>query len=241
MNGHNKKIVYSVLDTETTGFDPETGDRIVEIGIVQLDENRKPTGLEFHEYVDPEREVPLAAERVHGNNREMLIEQGNGQKFRDVAGRLYEFIKGTQLVIHNAAFDTKFLDFEFKLCGLPPVDQFCDVFCTLKFANVKNPKQRNNLDALCKRYGIDNSHREHHGALLDAKILCDVFVSLTREQHVLELSGVSDKPQDLKRLVERLPVTVDLPVYSGEFDENEEHEKIMKRIVKESGGLNLWQ
>lgn len=231
-----------VLDTETTGLDPETGDRIVEIGCIELDEKRKPTGRYFHEYVDPEREVPLAAVKVHGNTRENCIEQGGGQKFKDVAQRLQDFIRGATIVIHNAVFDTKFINAEFQKCGMPAMEDICkSIFCTLKYAQAKYPRQRNNLDALCKRFGIDNSARELHGALLDSEILVDVYVSLTREQKNLELTTAESTPQNIRKLVEPMPSVVVLPVIDIDDGETAEHDRMMKKINKYSGDNNLWR
>lgn len=236
----NRRIV--VLDTESTGLDPDTGDRLVEIGCIELDEKRKPTGRYFHEYVDPEREVPLAAVKVHGNTRENCIEQGGGQKFANIAQRLRDFIEGADIVIHNAVFDTKFINAEFKRCGMPPMEDVCNsIFCTLKYAQAKYPRQRNNLDALCKRFGIDNSARELHGALLDSEILVDVYVSLTREQKSLELASAESSPQNIRKLVEAMPSVVVLPVIDIDQDETAEHEKMMRKINKYSGDNNLWR
>lgn len=240
MQNPNKTTRYVVLDTETTGLDPDTGDRLVEIGCVELDEYRKPTGRIFHEYVDPEREVPEGARRVHGNTREMLIELGGGQKFKDIAKPLFEFLNGAEIIIHNAAFDVKFLNHEFAQCGIPKLDEFSSVFCTYKYALVKFPGKRVSLDALCRRFGIDNSSRELHGALLDSDLLAEVFLAMTREQKVLDLN-VHTKPQDIQKLVEKMPTIVSLPVLAAAEIEEDEHNKFMARIAKESGGNSLWR
>src|SRR6185436_17343925 len=179
-----------VLDTETTGLEPELGHRIIEIGCVEI-LNRRPTGRTFHHYVNPEREIDKGALEVHGITAEFL--QGK-PRFADVAEELMAFISGAELVIHNAAFDVNFLDYE--LCRLAKavatfdgrsVAKECRVLDSLALARQMHPGQRNNLDALCKRYSIDNSHREMHGALLDARILADVYLAMTGGQVGLAL------------------------------------------------------
>jgi DNA polymerase-3 subunit epsilon len=237
-SAQKKRLI--ILDTETTGFEPSDGHRIVEVGCIELDENRKQTGRIFHEYVDPEMEVPEGAYRIHKNSRQDLIEQGNGQKFKDISLRLFDFIKGAELVIHHAAFDTKHLNAEFQRCGLPNVEEICSIFCSLKYASAKHPGKRVSLDALCKLYGVDNSGREVHGALLDSELLADVYVAMTREQKTLELT-VNTKAQDVSKLVEKMPTVVSLPVVMVEDFEEAEHDLIMKRIAKESGGNSLWR
>ncbi|MFK4132104.1 DNA polymerase III subunit epsilon [Pseudomonas luteola] len=229
------------LDTETTGFDPEKmGDRIVEIGAVELDAHRKPTGAIIHEYVDPLREVPEGARKVHGKTREDLIELGNGQTFKNVIPALIEKLKGKTVIIHNAAFDIRFLDFEFEMHGFPKFSSMCEVFCTFKFASAKFPGQRNSLDALCKRFGIENNDRELHGALLDSQLLAQVYLSLTREQKKLDFTAATNK-QNIGKLVEPITSTFEIPVYASEVIDEEAHERIIERINKESGGKSLWR
>ncbi|MBX3512456.1 MAG: DNA polymerase III subunit epsilon [Xanthobacteraceae bacterium] len=163
-----------VFDTETTGFDPSTGDRVVEIGCVEL-LNRIPTGATFHAYINPERDMPPQAEAVHGLSEEFLKDK---PKFAEVAEAFLEFIGGdSKLVAHNAGFDMTFIDFELKKCGLvPPTrDRVID---TLTLARRKHPGGGNKLDDLCARYGIDNSRRTKHGALLDAELLAEVYAEL---------------------------------------------------------------
>lgn len=167
-----------VLDTETTGLSAESGDKIIEIGAVELI-NRKLTHNNYHVYLDPEREVDAEAESVHGLNRDSLIQLSGGKKFKDNASDFLKFVRGngqkTTVIIHNAAFDTSFLDMELKTIGSASFSEQFSILCSLKYAQSKNPRSRNNLDALCKRYGIDNSGRELHGALLDSEILAEVF------------------------------------------------------------------
>src|ERR1700758_4165777 len=180
-----------VLDTETTGLEPELNHRIIEIGCVEI-LNRRVTGRTFHRYLNPERAIDEGAMSVHGIKRADLDDK---PKFAEIAGELVDFIKDAELVIHNAAFDVAFLDSE--LARLPgearPVASLCRVLDTLALARSMHPGQRNNLDALCKRYSIDNSRRELHGALLDARILADVYLAMTGGQAALALAE-SDQP-----------------------------------------------
>ena len=170
-----------VLDTETTGIDPKEGHRIIEIGCVEV-VNRRLTGNHFHVYINPGRHIEQEAIEVHGITNEFLTDKPT---FAQVAQEFVNFIKGAQLVIHNAPFDVGFMDHEF---GMEPstkgviTNQICDVLDTLTLARQMHPGQKNNLDALCKRYGIDNSHRTLHGALLDAEILADVYLLMTGGQ-----------------------------------------------------------
>lgn len=176
-----------VLDTETTGLDPNSGDRLIEIGCVELI-NRMPTGNEFHVYINPDRDVPAEAQAVHGLSTEFLRDK---DRFEQVADSFIEFIAGDTLVIHNAPFDIGFLNAELDRSGRPvlTMDRVVD---TLKLARRKHPGASNNLDALCKRYGIDNSNRVKHGALLDSLLLADVYVELLGERQAkLELSRQS--------------------------------------------------
>ncbi|MDE2450262.1 MAG: DNA polymerase III subunit epsilon [Gammaproteobacteria bacterium] len=176
-----------VLDTETTGLEPALGHRIIEIGCVEL-LNRRVTGHTFHRYLNPERDIDLGAEAVHGLQRQDLARQ---PRFAEVAEQLLEFIGGSELVIHNAEFDVAFLDAELRRAGRTVVmSELCRVLDTLVLAREMHPGQRNNLDALCKRYGIDNSERSKHGALLDSLLLARVYVELLGErQATLGLGG----------------------------------------------------
>lgn len=177
-----------VLDTETTGIGD--GHRIIEIGCVEL-VNRKLTGRHYHQYINPERLVDPEAMEVHGITDEFLADK---PVFSQVANDFIEFIRGSQLVIHNAPFDVGFMDMEFNLLnGYPVTRDICDVLDTLVLAREMHPGQRNSLDALCRRYGIDNSHRELHGALLDSEILADVYLLMTGGQTDLVLSEQDDQ------------------------------------------------
>ena len=176
-----------VLDTETTGLEWQKGNRVVEIGCVELVE-RRPTGRTFHSYLNPDREFEPGAQEVTGLTREFLADK---PRFADVADEFLAFIDGAELIIHNAAFDIGFLDAELgRLEGLGKIRERCAVEDTLLMARQRFPGQRNSLDALCKRLGVDNSHRQLHGALLDAQLLLDVYIALTSGQS--EIGFASD-------------------------------------------------
>lgn len=177
-----------VLDTETTGMPVNDGHRVIEIGCVEV-EGRRLTGRHFHIYLQPDREIDEGAIAVHGITNEDLKDK---PRFKDVADEFYEFVKGAQLIIHNAPFDIGFLNNEFALIGQherADIAAYCDVLDTLQMARERHPGQRNSLDALCKRYGVDNSGRELHGALLDSEILADVYLAMTGGQTNLSLAG----------------------------------------------------
>jgi DNA polymerase III subunit epsilon len=174
-----------VLDTETTGLEPLQGHRIIEIGCVEI-VNRRVTDLRFHRYVNPERDIDAGAVEVHGMTREDLAEK---PLFSEVAPDFIEFVRGAELIIHNAPFDVGFIDAEFAILGAAwgRTEDYCSVFDTLKLAREMHPGQRNSLDALCRRYEIDHTHRELHGALLDAELLAEVYLVMTGGQGALEL------------------------------------------------------
>jgi len=176
-----------VLDTETTGLEPAAGHRVIEIGCVEL-VNRRPTQNRFHRYINPEREVDRGALEVHGIENEFLATQ---PKFAEIAHEFIEFVKGAELVIHNADFDVEFLNHELKrLPDLPrQIRDCCGVLDTLALARRLHPGQRNSLDALAKRYNVDNSKRELHGALLDAQILAEIYLAMTGGQVSLSLES----------------------------------------------------
>jgi len=230
-----------VLDTETTGLEPELDHRVIEIGCVEL-LNRRPSGRTFHRYLNPEREVEDGALAVHGISRGDL----DGQpRFAEVAEELLTFLSGAELIIHNAAFDVAFLDAELaRLPGetrrLAALGQILD---TLALARELHPGQRNSLDALCKRYGIDNSGRELHGALLDARLLADVYLAMSGGQGALALTetevaahtlaGARPTSVPLRRLVP-------LPVPAASAEELAAHEVMLAVITRASGGRCLW-
>jgi DNA polymerase III subunit epsilon len=232
---------HIVLDTETTGLEPELGHRVIEIGCVEL-LNRRATGRTFHRYLNPEREIDEGALAVHGISRNDL----DGQpRFAEIREELLGFLAGAELVIHNAAFDVAFLDAE--LARLPDetrrVAGVCQVLDTLALARELHPGQRNSLDALCKRYGVDNSHRELHGALLDARILADVYLAMTGGQGALELTEadgaarLADGARPARALV-RPAVLLPVPLPSEE--ELHAHERLLALIAKATGGRCLW-
>ncbi len=229
-----------VLDTETTGLEPEQGHRIIEIGCVEL-MNRRPTGRHFHKYVNPEREIEEGALAVHGISRSDL--EGK-PRFAQIAEELLAFISGTELIIHNAAFDVAFLDSEFaRLEGEQRrIAALCQVLDTLALARSMHPGQRNNLDALCKRYNIDNSRRELHGALLDARILADVYLAMTGGQGALALaeSGSSRSTDSSGSVRALIRPSIPLVVVSPNEAEMQAHEAMLAIIGKASGGKCLW-
>ena len=228
-----------VLDTETTGLNPQEGHRIIEIGCVEL-VNRRLTGRHFHVYINPQRVIDSGAIEVHGITNEFLTDK---PLFTDIAGDFIQFIKESELIIHNAPFDVGFINHEFALLDktLGTVNRYSEVFDTLTFARKKHPGQRNSLDALCKRYGIDNSHRELHGALLDAEILAEVYLLMTGGQSSL-LEEATDSGQEqtnlqVKRvLADRKPLAI---IYCNE-DELQQHQARLAAIEKASGNC-LWK
>ncbi len=230
-----------VLDTETTGLEPELNHRIIEIGCVEL-VNRRATGRTFHRYLNPEREIDDGALAVHGISRTDL----DGQpRFREIADELLAFLTGAELVIHNAAFDIAFLDAE--LARLPgerrQLGALCQVLDTLALARELHPGQRNSLDALCKRYSIDNSARELHGALLDARILAGVYLAMTGGQGTLALAEADTATRAADgsaRVRAPLRTVTALPVLTASAEELHAHEAMLAIITKASGGRCLW-
>ena len=170
-----------VLDTETTGISPKAGHRIIELACVELID-RKKTGRSFHHYTNPEREIDSGAQQVHGISVEFLSDK---PRFAEVVGSFVDFIRDAELIIHNAPFDVGFINSEFTLAGMPPLDSICTgVFDTLQLAKQRHPGQKNNLDALCERYQIDNASRNFHGALLDADLLAEIYLTMTEDQTI---------------------------------------------------------
>lgn len=225
-----------VLDTETTGLEPSQGHRIIEIGCVEM-VNRKLTGRTYHQYINPEREIDDAAIEVHGITNEFLADK---PKFAECLEDFKQFVEGSELVIHNAPFDVGFLDHEFALAkSKVRIDTICGVLDTLQLAKTKHPGQKNNLDALCRRYEIDNSHRELHGALLDSEILADVYLLMTGGQINLSLAGdeAEGGAQKIIRLdANRPPLTV----LRATSEEIENHEEFLQNLDKSSGGECAW-
>jgi DNA polymerase III subunit epsilon len=226
-----------VLDTETTGLSAEGGDRIIEIGCVEL-VARKLTGNNKHFYLNPERDSHEDALKVHGISNEFLRDK---PKFAAIADDLIEYLSGAEIIIHNAAFDVSFLNKELALLGRPSFTTFvAQVTDTLAMAKEMYPGKRNSLDALCDRLGVDNSSRTLHGALLDAELLADVYINLTRGQDALLIDmGAGDA---IGGIVTRVDLTAfTLPVLLANDLEAAAHEEVLKQLDKASGGKTLWR
>ncbi|NBU24562.1 MAG: DNA polymerase III subunit epsilon [Gammaproteobacteria bacterium] len=226
-----------ILDTETSGLELSAGHRVIEIGCVEI-VNRRLTGRHFHRYLDPERDIDPGALAVHGLSRERLKGE---PRFVDVAAEFMDFVAGAELVIHNAAFDVGFLNAEIaRLEGEhPPLGNLCRVLDTLALARELHPGQRNNLDALCKRYGVDNSSRDLHGALLDARILAEVYLAMTGGQSALELGESRTRTAATAPVVAR--PAGELPIIEPTATELAAHEALLDRIAKASGGRCLFR
>lgn len=230
-----------VLDTETTGLETSQGHRIIEIGCVELF-NRRLTGRHYHQYIKPEREIDAGAQAVHGISNAMLEDK---PVFARIADEFLQFIGDAELIIHNAAFDIGFLNYEMNMLrpGFGSISDRCHVIDTLLMARAKHPGQKNNLDALCKRYGVDNSQRELHGALLDAEILADVYLLMTGGQTALSLGGNQSKNEEGgdQNALRRLPVNrKPLPVILPTEDELVLHNQKLTVIAKSSGDNCVW-
>jgi DNA polymerase-3 subunit epsilon len=232
-----------VLDTETTGLDPASGHRIIEIGCVELID-RRLTGNNYHQYLQPDREIEQVAMEVHGISNEFLLDK---PRFVDVAEDFLAFVHGAELIIHNAPFDVGFINQEIKLIlkqGVKSdaVDQRCQILDTLVMARKMHPGQKNNLDALCQRYEIDNTQRTLHGALLDAEILADVYLAMTGGQ-----TGFFDESQggaSLNHSNEIVRIDSDreaLPIIRATEDELSAHEQWLQKLDQESGTPCLWR
>lgn len=234
---------YVVLDTETTGMPVGDGHRIIEIGCIELD-GRQPTGRHYHVYIQPDREIDEGAIAVHGITDDYLKDK---PRFKDIADEFFEFIEGAELVIHNAPFDIGFMENEFALLGQTEradLSQHCTVLDTLVLARERHPGQRNNLDALCKRYGVDNSGRELHGALLDAEILAEVYLAMTGGQTHLSLAGDSgDEGTGYVRATAIQRIAADrapLSVVPATAQELEAHQQFLERIKQASAVELPW-
>ncbi|MEW6131694.1 MAG: DNA polymerase III subunit epsilon [Pseudomonadota bacterium] len=224
-----------ILDTETTGLDPRQGHRVIEIAAVEM-HNRRLTGNHFHRYLNPDRDIEEGALQVHGITREFLQDK---PRFGDIVAEFLEFVQGAELIIHNAPFDVAFLDAELNLHGMKELQTYTGkVIDTLLMARNLHPGQRNSLDALCKRYGVDNSSRTLHGALLDCELLAQVYLSMTRGQEtlVMESPAASNGAARAGSRRRRLrPLAAAVPV-----QEQEAHRELLGQIEKESGGNCLW-
>ncbi len=238
-----KEMRQIVLDTETTGIEISQGNRILEIGCVEMI-SRRVTGNNFHVYINPERASEEGALEVHGITEEFLADK---PLFHEIVDDFIQFIDGAQLIIHNAPFDVGFLDNEFKLLnsGKGNIADYCSVLDTLEMAKKKFPGQKNNLDALCRRYDIDNSRRTLHGALLDSEILADVYLAMTGGQVSLSLSADgSEETEDGVHIENYTPVDREglsfAKVYATD-DEIKSHEEYLDLVAKKCGGDPVWR
>jgi len=225
-----------VLDTETTGLEANRGHRIIELAAVEI-RDRRITDTSFHHYLNPERESDAGALAVHGISNESLLDQ---PKFREIAREFLDFIAGTELIIHNADFDVAFLDHELALAGLEPLRTHCAVVTdTLRMAKDLHPGKRNGLDALCERYQVDNSGRTLHGALLDARLLAEVYLAMTRGQESLMIEMEESIVRGLEgtRSGERRPIRVVSPT----AEELAAHTAYLERLERESKGNCVWK
>ncbi|QOY92380.1 DNA polymerase III subunit epsilon [Massilia sp. UMI-21] len=225
-----------VLDTETTGLNPRTGDRIIEVGCVEIF-NRKLTGNNFHCYINPERDSDEAALAVHGLTTEFLSDK---PKFHEIAEELRAFVQGAELIIHNAPFDLGFLNHEFQRLGLPPFTDSCaGVIDTLVQAKELHPGKRNSLDALCDRYDISNAHRKLHGALLDSELLADVYLAMTRGQNSLTMD-VAVEASAGGELQDAGPLG-DIIVLAANDEELAAHADVLAGLDKNVKGSCIWR
>jgi len=237
-----------ILDTETTGLEPSLGHRIIEIGAVEM-VNRRLTGNRFHQYLNPDREIDAGAIEVHGITNEMLADKPG---FVSIVEDFLAFVKGAELVIHNAPFDTGFINHELGLLGAAAstanIESLCTVLDTLKLARRLRPGQKNDLDSLCRHYNIDNSKRTLHGALLDAEILADVYLAMTGGQATLfqepgeNAAGTGARQHggtgDVRRIDANRPALV---IIRASDEELAEHARTIAEIDKKSGGKCVWK
>ncbi|MDR6215522.1 DNA polymerase III subunit epsilon [Paracidovorax wautersii] len=227
-----------VLDTETTGLSAEGGDRIIELGCVEL-LNRKLTGNNLHLYFNPGRDSHEDALKVHGISNEFLKDK---PKFADMADEILQYLQGAEIIIHNAAFDVGFLNKELELTGRSPFKNYvASVTDTLAMAKELYPGKRNSLDALCDRLGVDNSGRTLHGALLDAELLADVYINLTRGQDALLIADDSPSGEDGVQVAAIDLSAIVLQVLPASAQELAEHEDTLTQIDKASGGKTIWR
>jgi len=231
---NNRQIV---LDTETTGLEPSQGHRIIEIGCVEMI-NRRLTGNNYHQYLQPDREIDEGAQAVHGISNEFLADK---PRFPDVVKDFIEYLDGAELIIHNAPFDVGFIDHEFRLAGAEygKVDTYCTVIDTLVMARKMRPGKKNNLDVLCKEYEVNNAHRDLHGALLDSELLAEVYLRMTGGQSALSLEGddVTDAVNgevSIKKLSsDRKPIRI--------IQASDEELNAHQAIIEKMGDASLWK
>jgi DNA polymerase III subunit epsilon len=229
-----------VLDTETTGLEVEQDHRVIEIGCVELF-NRRLTGRAFHRYLNPERDIDEGALEVHGLSREQLAKE---PRFADIRAEFLDFVRDAELIIHNAAFDVAFLDAELARLAddTPSLGAICRILDTLSLARQMHPGQRNSLDALCRRYSVDNSHRDYHGALLDARLLAEVYLAMTGGQATLVLGAETDTVRmrtrtDKSRTLE----SVRIVIVRASAEEMAAHEHVLALLDKASAGKTVWR
>jgi DNA polymerase III subunit epsilon len=228
-----------ILDTETTGLNARTGDRILELGCVEL-VNRRLTGNNLHFYINPERESDPGALAVHGLTTEFLSDK---PKFAEIADQFRDFVQGADLIIHNAPFDIGFLDAEFALLGLPKVSTYCgEIIDTLARAKQMFPGKRNSLDALCDRFGISNAHRTLHGALLDSELLAEVYLAMTRGQESLVIDMLGESHAGADANAPRVALdSLNLIVIAASDDEVAAHQSVLDGLDKAVKGTSVWR
>jgi len=228
-----------ILDTETTGLNARGGDRILELGCVEL-VNRRLTGNNLHFYINPERDSDPGALAVHGLTTEFLSDK---PKFAEIVDQFRDFMEGADLIIHNAPFDIGFLDAEFALLGLPPVKTYCgEIIDTLARAKQMFPGKRNSLDALCDRFGISNAHRTLHGALLDSELLAEVYLSMTRGQESLVIDMLGETQTGVDTDAPRVALeSLELLVVAANNDETAAHEAVLDDLDKAVKGASVWR
>jgi DNA polymerase-3 subunit epsilon len=222
-----------VLDTETTGLDPALGHRVIEIGALEI-LNRRAAGATYHVYLNPEREIDAGAVQVHGLTNDFLADK---PRFADIAGEFLAFVQDAELVIHNAPFDVRFLNTEFNRLGMEPITQYCGVLDTLKLAKEMHPGQKNNLDALCKRYAVDNSGRSFHGALLDAQLLAEVYLAMTRGQESL---GIDMAQPAMRRQAANQVPRGRSRIIRANGDELAAHAAYLSALAQDAGEVPEW-
>lgn len=230
-----------ILDTETTGLRPTEGHRIIEIGCIEMI-NRRLTGEHFHCYLNPDRIIDPGAVAVHGITNEFLVDKPH---FADIVHEFLAFIKGAELIIHNAPFDVGFINHELVLHKkkLGKVEDFCQILDTLPLARQRHPGQKNNLDALCKRYKVDNSKRDVHGALLDAQLLARVYLAMTGGQGSLFTDMIQDNAQNSETQTNNATITLEklpLPVQRANAEEIGLHEQWLAKMKAKNGGVCVW-
>jgi DNA polymerase-3 subunit epsilon len=224
-----------VLDTETTGLNAKLGDRVIEIGCIEM-RSRRVTDNRFHRYVNPERKSEEGATRVHGISDEFLADK---PKFAEIAQEFVDYIRGAEIIIHNAGFDVEFLDLELERAGLGKLAQHAaGVVDSLAMARELHPGKRNSLDALCERYAVDNAHRTLHGALLDARLLAEVYLAMTRGQDSLMMD--LETPAEMAAVAASIDASK-LVVLRATAMELKAHEKYLDGLAKEAAGGVLWR